>query len=488
MADYDLKYTGAQIDGLLDAANELKTNGYIYKGVATPSTNPGTPTERVAYLASEPGTYTNFGGIVIASGLYSLTYAGGTWTGTQMQAGSDIEVVQTTGQSASDVMSQKAVTDEIENMPTISNVEGIDFAIVDEQGYGIVLFEDGHLRTKNFNSKNAVVNSLPYLSQTKKYTKQVDEDFVFENVGLIGNWVKRTFNNVSVASSYSWGAEILFAVRGTTSVVANFIIDSSVDAPSISFNVDDGEWTTTTASASLTLANNLNVYTHTIRIRVASCTLNENIYTQGAGALNFAGLSVDANANVMPLSVTNKKCLFIGDSITGGVGSSVWQGYSYVLSDMLNMQTIQCALAGGGLVHGSRTYLPTAAQVLREMISGAYNAVNTPDIIFINLGTNDGSQTPSATFVTGYHNLIAYIRKRFGGCHIYACAPFNGVHKNDVESAIEGFDNITYIDTTALVGTYTTSDGTHPDVAGAKTCADFCYDKIIETINLNYFN
>jgi len=114
MADYDLKYTGQQIDALLDAANELKTNGFIYKGVATPSTNPGTPSERVAYLASEPGTYTNFGGIVIASGLYSLTYASGTWTGTQMSAGSDIEVVQTMGQSTRDVMSQKAVTDELE--------------------------------------------------------------------------------------------------------------------------------------------------------------------------------------------------------------------------------------------------------------------------------------------------------------------------------------------------------------------------------------
>ena len=113
MADYDLLYQDTYIDALLATANELKTAGYIYKGVATPSTNPGTPTERVAYLACEPGTYTNFGGIVIASGLYSLTYAGGTWTGTQMQAGSDIEVVQTTGQSTSAVMSQKAVTDSL---------------------------------------------------------------------------------------------------------------------------------------------------------------------------------------------------------------------------------------------------------------------------------------------------------------------------------------------------------------------------------------
>ena len=111
MADYDLQYQDTYIDTLLATANELKTAGYIYKGVATPSTNPGTPTERVAYLASEPGTYTNFGGIVITSGLYSLTFASGTWTGTQMSAGSDVEVVQTTGQSTTNVMSQKAVTE-----------------------------------------------------------------------------------------------------------------------------------------------------------------------------------------------------------------------------------------------------------------------------------------------------------------------------------------------------------------------------------------
>ena len=94
MADYDLQYQDTYIDALLATANELKTAGYIYKGVATPSTNPGTPTERVAYLASEPGTYTNFGGIVITSGLYSLTYASGTWTGTQMQTGSDEETIE----------------------------------------------------------------------------------------------------------------------------------------------------------------------------------------------------------------------------------------------------------------------------------------------------------------------------------------------------------------------------------------------------------
>ena len=107
MADYDLLYQDTYIDALLATANELKTAGYIYKGVATPSTNPGTPTERVAYLASEPGTYTNFGGIVLTAGLYVLTYDT-TWAATTLNT---MEVMQTTGQSTTAVMSQKAVSD-----------------------------------------------------------------------------------------------------------------------------------------------------------------------------------------------------------------------------------------------------------------------------------------------------------------------------------------------------------------------------------------
>ena len=136
MADYDLKYTGQQIDALLATANELKTAGYIYKGVATPSTNPGTPTERVAYLASEPGTYTNFGGIVIASGLYSLTYASGTWTGTQIQ---DIKMEIRDGED--------------------------DFTLADDNGNVLLKLSAGHIKTKKFDSQE-VGNDKPLRNKT----------------------------------------------------------------------------------------------------------------------------------------------------------------------------------------------------------------------------------------------------------------------------------------------------------------------------------
>lgn len=36
--------------------------GYQFRGIATPTTNPSTPDGPVFYLATEPGTYANFGG------------------------------------------------------------------------------------------------------------------------------------------------------------------------------------------------------------------------------------------------------------------------------------------------------------------------------------------------------------------------------------------------------------------------------------------
>lgn len=48
--------------------------GYQFMGVATTETIPGTPDAKVFYIAYMPGTYTNFGGIVV-SGLCVLKYA-----------------------------------------------------------------------------------------------------------------------------------------------------------------------------------------------------------------------------------------------------------------------------------------------------------------------------------------------------------------------------------------------------------------------------
>ena len=81
MANYDLTYEGSRVQNILDTGDELRDAGYIFRGEATPSTVPGTPTERVAYIGG-PGTYTNFGSsIVVPSGSIGVfKYTGSAWS------------------------------------------------------------------------------------------------------------------------------------------------------------------------------------------------------------------------------------------------------------------------------------------------------------------------------------------------------------------------------------------------------------------------
>lgn len=62
------------------ATYSANTQGYQYIGIATPTTNPGTPSNKVFYFAHEAGTYTNFGSIAITQGINILKYDGTSWS------------------------------------------------------------------------------------------------------------------------------------------------------------------------------------------------------------------------------------------------------------------------------------------------------------------------------------------------------------------------------------------------------------------------
>ena len=60
--------TGALLqNALLSIVNVVGANA-TFAGIATPNTNPGTADQNVFYLATEAGTYVNFGGIEINMG------------------------------------------------------------------------------------------------------------------------------------------------------------------------------------------------------------------------------------------------------------------------------------------------------------------------------------------------------------------------------------------------------------------------------------
>ena len=65
----------AALQSLIDTLNP----GYQFMGVATSETNPGTPDQKVFYIANGKGTYTNFGGIQVTEDEVAILYYDTAW-------------------------------------------------------------------------------------------------------------------------------------------------------------------------------------------------------------------------------------------------------------------------------------------------------------------------------------------------------------------------------------------------------------------------
>ena len=71
--------TGAVLQNTLNSIVNAIGENATFANIATPSTNPGTPDGPVFYLATQSGTYSNFGGAIVEDEAAILLYNGSTW-------------------------------------------------------------------------------------------------------------------------------------------------------------------------------------------------------------------------------------------------------------------------------------------------------------------------------------------------------------------------------------------------------------------------
>lgn len=71
--------TGQVLQNVLNNIVSSVGENSTFVGIATPTTNPGTPDGNIFYLATEPGTYSNFNGIVITAGEVVILEWRGSW-------------------------------------------------------------------------------------------------------------------------------------------------------------------------------------------------------------------------------------------------------------------------------------------------------------------------------------------------------------------------------------------------------------------------
>lgn len=71
--------TGAIMQNALLTIISTVGSGATFAGIATPTTNPGTPDQNVFYIASEDGIYSNFGNVVLENEVAIFTNGNGIW-------------------------------------------------------------------------------------------------------------------------------------------------------------------------------------------------------------------------------------------------------------------------------------------------------------------------------------------------------------------------------------------------------------------------
>lgn len=77
-ADTELDGRITTLQGVVNGIKANIENGYVYAGIATPSSTPASG--KVFYLALTAGTYTNFGATVVPQGINILKYNGSAWS------------------------------------------------------------------------------------------------------------------------------------------------------------------------------------------------------------------------------------------------------------------------------------------------------------------------------------------------------------------------------------------------------------------------
>lgn len=99
--------TGQVLQNVLNNIVSSIGENATFAGVATPSTNPGTPDGNVFYITGTAGTYPNFGNRTINAGLTILSWNGSSWSATTINT---TQVTSEFGKSDSLAASQNLVT------------------------------------------------------------------------------------------------------------------------------------------------------------------------------------------------------------------------------------------------------------------------------------------------------------------------------------------------------------------------------------------
>lgn len=142
--------TGQIMQNILLSIISIVGKEAMFAGIATPSTNPGTPEQNVFYIASEKGLYVNFNGFILNDEVLIFINKNGIWQ--KLESGI---ATKESVENKQDKLNFDNTPQEGSNNPVTSN--GIRVAL-DEQKNEVDAAKDEALEAIKENEENAILN------------------------------------------------------------------------------------------------------------------------------------------------------------------------------------------------------------------------------------------------------------------------------------------------------------------------------------------
>jgi hypothetical protein len=291
-----------------------------------------------------------------------------------------------------------------------------------------------------------------------------------------GRWDKST---ASAPHSYWGGTYVRTGFTGTSlSVKLGKSADIVVYIDSKAAVIKTG------ANNTVSLATGLAAGNHTVKL-VARFASDE---------IAFQGFVLASGASTLAAEKSKGWIEFIGNSITSGSNTTNGNisAFPWLVGESLNADRAIISYPGTTLVNGyhlnfngmpaigmevqyTKVNTSSLTPATTDPINKSWNFTDyTPDLVVINIGTNDGNGAgvPSTKFQTSYLNFLKLIRGKYPKAQIFALRTFGGYMETQTQTSVTqlvngGDTRLHYVNTKGwLASSDFASDGLHPTDAG----------------------
>lgn len=217
---------GVISSSVAEVVDNIVNAGYVFAGVATPSTDPGTPNAKVFYIANGKGTYTNFGGVSVTEDDVVVLKYDTAWS-----------------KVATGIASQEKLSELERLLPGGESIQIVKAFVVENRGSGHWISPTGTYET----TKGWSISEPVHLDIGDRITFDVTVDGTCSLAAYLGDFTRFSPLSENPSVDYTASSAIDVVACGKTAEIKNYTITKHTEKSQAASKKDVEEIATTTS-------------------------------------------------------------------------------------------------------------------------------------------------------------------------------------------------------------------------------------------------